>query len=487
MVKLIKVLKKKMIPVSKRDDIKAIDKIGHDGIISIESSSSSETSVIVEEGMKIDKGYMSPHFVTNQNNLSAKVLITDQKISSVKEIVPLLEKCTQLSVPLLIFAEDISISVLETLIVNKNQGLLRVAIVKCPGVGERKKALLQDIALMTGADFLSRDLGLSLEYATSDQLGIAQKLTITSNYTTIVADPSMKAEIKARISQIKKDLSETDSSYLSKKLSERIAKLSGGVAIIKVRAHTEMELEDRKLRIEDAKNATYVAMDEGIVPGGGATYIHLLEEIPSIKKLMEDPDEESCVNIIASSSGKPMEMLGKLNELTGFAPDEEIELWGKYGDNGRCDFHLRALYKGYIDKNVWVGLKSLPVAVKVLNKEGLQGHREWLKGHGMDCVQPGGVNWIFELEELLDAAQSGCSLFTNNLMEIADENAGTSSKSNEESKDVISFLEVDIITPTHNLLARKLTCEILPGKSLLLTGLMKANSSGVRRGKESSR
>nr|KAJ0204143.1 hypothetical protein LSAT_V11C500230430 [Lactuca sativa] len=332
MVKLIKVLKKKMIPVSKRDDIKAIDKIGHDGIISIESSSSSETSMIVEEGMKIDKGYMSPHFVTNQNKLSvefenAKVLITDQKISSVKEIVPLLEKCTQLSVPLLIFAEDISISVLETLIVNKNQGLLRVAIVKCPGVGERKKALLQDIALMTGADFLSRDLGLSLEYATSDQLGIAQKLTITSNYTTIVADPSMKAEIKARISQIKKDLSETDSSYLSKKLSERIAKLSGGVAIIKVRAYTEMELEDRKLRIEDAKNATYVAMDEGIVPGGGATYIHLLEEIPSIKKLMEDPDEESGVNIIASSSGKPMEMLGKLNELTGFAPDEEIELF----------------------------------------------------------------------------------------------------------------------------------------------------------------
>nr|KAJ0217629.1 hypothetical protein LSAT_V11C300153610 [Lactuca sativa] len=299
MVKLIKVLKKKMIPVSKRDDIKAINKIGHDGIISIESSSSSETSVIVEEGMK--------------NNLSvefenAKVLITDQKISSVKEIVPLLEKCTQLSVPLLIFAEDISISVLETLIVNKNQGLLRVAIVKCPGVGERKKALLQDIALMTGADFLSGYLGLSLEYATSDQLGIAQKLTITSNYTTIVADPSMKAEIKERISQIKKDLSETDSSYLSKKLSERIAKLSGGVSIIKkefwlsVGAHTEMELEDRKLRIEDAKNATYVAMDEGIVPGGGATYIHLLEEIPSIKNLMEDPDEESCVNIIASNN-----------------------------------------------------------------------------------------------------------------------------------------------------------------------------------------
>ncbi|XP_024959938.1 chaperonin 60 subunit alpha 2, chloroplastic isoform X2 [Cynara cardunculus var. scolymus] len=254
---LIKVLKKKTIPVSKRDDIKAIasvsagndefigsliadaiDKIGPDGIISIESSSSSETSLMVEEGMKIDKGYMSPHFITNENNSSvefenAKVLITDQKISTVKEIVPLLEKSTQLSVPLLIFAEDISMSVLETLVVNKTQGLLRVAVVKCPGVGDRKKALLQDIALMTGADFLSGDLGLSLEGATSDQLGIARKVTITSSYTTIVADPSMKAEIQARISQIKKDLSETDNSYLSRKLSERIAKLSGGVAIIR--------------------------------------------------------------------------------------------------------------------------------------------------------------------------------------------------------------------------------------------------------------
>ncbi|KAL7611948.1 hypothetical protein Lser_V15G06684 [Lactuca serriola] len=371
---LIKVLKKKSIPVSKRDDIKAIasisagndefignliaeaiDKTGHDGIISIESSSSSETSVIVEEGMKIDKGYMSPHFVTNQNNLSvefenAKVLITDQKISSVKEIVPLLEKCTQLSVPLLIFAEDISISVLETLIVNKNQGLLRVAVVKCPGVGERKKALLQDIALMTGADFLSGDLGLSLEYATSDQLGIAQKVTITSNYTTIVADSSMKAEIKARISQIKKDLSETDSSYLSKKLSERIAKLSGGVAIIKVGAHTEMELEDRKLRIEDAKNATYAAMDEGIVPGGGATYIHLLEEIPSIKKLMEDPDEESGVNIIASALQAPAKLIAANAGVDGDVVVEKMKkLEWEFGYNAMTDTYEDLVVAGVID------------------------------------------------------------------------------------------------------------------------------------------
>ncbi|KAD6454196.1 hypothetical protein E3N88_08902 [Mikania micrantha] len=355
-IELIEVLKRKAIPVSKRDDIKAIasisagndefvgnliaeaiEKIGNDGIISIESSSSSETSVLVEEGMKarmlslqIDKGYMSPHFVTNNNNLSVefenpKILITDQKISSVKEIVPLLEKSTQLSVPLLIFAEDISMSVLETLIVNKNQGTLKVAVVKCPGVGDRKKALLQDIALMTGADFLSGDLGLSLESATSDQLGIARKVTITSSSTTIVADPSMKAEIQARISQIKKNLSESDNSYLSRKLSERIAKLSGGVAIIKVGAHTEMELEDRKLRIEDAKNATYAAMDEGIVPGGGATYIHLLDEIPSIKKSFEDPHEESGADIIASALQAPAKLIAANAGVDGDVVVEKIK------------------------------------------------------------------------------------------------------------------------------------------------------------------
>ncbi|MFQ6636221.1 hypothetical protein Gotur_012459 [Gossypium turneri] len=250
--------------------------------------------------LQIDKGYMSPQFITNQDKSlveldNAKVLVTDQKISTVKEIVPLLEKTTQLSVPLLIFAEDISKQVLETLVVNKMQGVINVVVVKCPGFGEGKKALLQDIALMTGADFLSGNFGMMLAAATSDQLGVAQKVTITSNSTTIVADPSTKAEIQARIMQIKKDLTETDSAYLSKRLSERIAKLSGGVAVIKVGAHTEMELEDRKLRID----AAFAAMDEGIVPGGGATYIHLSEQIHTIKNSMEDSDEQIGADIVA--------------------------------------------------------------------------------------------------------------------------------------------------------------------------------------------
>ncbi|CAI9261584.1 unnamed protein product [Lactuca saligna] len=356
------------------------------------------------------------------------------------------------------------------------------------------------------ADFLSGDLGLSLEYATSDQLGIAQKVTITSNYTTIVADPSTKAEIKARISQIKKDLSETNSSYPSKKLDERIAKLFGSVAIIKVRAHTEMELEDRKLRIEDAKNATYVAMDEGIVPGGGDTYIHILEEIPSIKKLMEDPDEESGVNIIASTlpTQMPCRLLEMLIQVVFDSMHERLrthaESVASFGGGAREKAmiesrfnellaHAKILLRkkwlfGVLDDfvtkqlphNVTSGLRLLYAIVhkadrSLTSTQGELAHAlrflasvvsqsflvfgDILELHRKFIELSGRVNWIFELEQLLDAAQS-------------DENVGASSKSNEELEDVISLLEVDIITPTHNLLARKLTCEIVPGKSLLL-------------------
>ncbi|KAH6796098.1 hypothetical protein C2S51_037084 [Perilla frutescens var. frutescens] len=363
---LINVLKEKTYAVKSNDEIKAvaslsagndeyvgnliaeaIEKIGPDGVISIESSKSSETSVTVDEGMKIDKGYMSPHFVTNKDKSTvefenARVLVTDLKISTVKEIVPLLEKSTQLSVPLLIIAEDISRQVLETLVLNKMQGVLNVAVVKCPGLGEGKKAILQDIALMTGADFISGDFGLTLETATSDQLGIAQKVTITCNFTTIVADPSTKAEIQARIMQIKKDLAETDSKYLAEKLSGRIAKLCGGVAVIKVGAHTEIELEDRKLRIEDAKNATFAAMAEGVVPGGGATYIHLSKQIPVIKEAFEDPDEQIGADIVGKALLAPAKLIAANAGVDGEVVVEKIKacdsrsgynaITGKYED-----------------------------------------------------------------------------------------------------------------------------------------------------------
>ncbi|KAL0909393.1 hypothetical protein M5K25_020257 [Dendrobium thyrsiflorum] len=319
---VVQILRSKSIPIRGKEDVKAvasisagnddfignliaeaIERIGHDGVISIESSSCLDTFIEIQDGMKVDKGYLSPHFITNQDKSlvelqNAKILVTDQKVTNIKDIIPLLEKATQLSVPLLIIAEDISSEVLATLVLNKTRGIINAAAIKCPGLGDGKKAILQDIALMTGADFLARDLGLVLEGVTSDQLGIAQKVIITANSTTIVADPIMRDEIQARISQIKKDLADTDNSHHAKKLSERIAKLSKGLAIIKVGAATEVELEDRKLRIEDAKGAIFAAIDEGITPGGGATYVQLSKHISSTIDLIQDPDEKIGANIV---------------------------------------------------------------------------------------------------------------------------------------------------------------------------------------------
>ncbi|KAM7530264.1 hypothetical protein LguiB_033674 [Lonicera macranthoides] len=371
---LVKALKKMSVPVNGMEDIKAvasiaagnddfigsliaeaIKKIGPDGVISIESSSSSETCVIVEEGMKIDKGYMSPQFITNENKSivefdDARVLVTDQKILSVREIVPLLEKTTQLSRPLLIIAEDIAVEVFETLMVNKMKGVLNVAVVRCPGVLEGKKSLLQDIALMTGADFLCGDMGLTLAGATSDQLGIARKVTITHNSTTIVADPSMSPEIEARVLQIKKDLAETENKFRKEKLSERIAKLCGGIAIIKVGAHTEIELEDRKLRTEDAKLATFSAMDEGILPGGGAAFVHLLEQIPIIKELLEDPDEHIGADIVAMALIAPAKSIARNAGVDGTLVVEKIKAseW-QIGYNAMSGKYEDLLAVGVID------------------------------------------------------------------------------------------------------------------------------------------
>ncbi|KAF0898481.1 hypothetical protein E2562_008082 [Oryza meyeriana var. granulata] len=319
---LVGILKIKCIPISTKADIKAVasisagndeyvgdliadalEKIGPNGIIKIESSSSIYTSVEVQEGMKIDKGYISPHFITNQEKAivefeNARVLLTDERVDDVQEILPLLEKTTQLSVPLLIIAEDVSHTVYSTLVLNKLNGLLNVAVVKCPGLGDEKKAILQDIAIMTGADFFASDLGWCLQSATSDQLGMAQKITITSDSTTIIAHPSMRPEIEARIQQLKKDLEETTSAYLKERFSARIAKLSRGVAVIKVGAATEAELEDRKLRAEDAKNATFAAISEGITPGGGVTYVQLSKYITSIMDCVDDSEEKIGIDIV---------------------------------------------------------------------------------------------------------------------------------------------------------------------------------------------
>ncbi|KAI3743226.1 hypothetical protein L1987_60932 [Smallanthus sonchifolius] len=371
---LIKELEKRARPVKGRDDIKAIasisagnddiigtmiadaiDKVGPDGVLSIESSSSFETTVDVEEGMEIDRGYVSPQLVTNPEKLlvefeNARVLITDQKISSIKDIISILEQTTQLRAPLLIIAEDITGEALATLVVNKLRGIINAAAIKAPGFGERRKALLQDIAIVTGAEYLASDLGLLVENATVEQLGTARKITISKDSTTIIADAATKDEIQSRIAQIKKELSETDSVYDTEKLSERIAKLSGGIAVIKVGAATETELEDRKLRIEDAKNATFAAIEEGIVPGGGAAFVHLSTLVPTIKDTLEDTDERLGADIIQKALVAPASLIAQNAGVEGEVVVEKVkESEWDMGYNAMSDKYENLVESGVID------------------------------------------------------------------------------------------------------------------------------------------
>ncbi|KAH1033778.1 hypothetical protein J1N35_045952 [Gossypium stocksii] len=398
---LIEELEKKARPVKGRDDIKAvasisagnddligtmvadaIDKVGPDGVLSIESSSSFETTVDVEEGMEvydasfftvvffqhlkpllflwlfllqIDRGYISPQFVTNPEKLicefeNARVLVTDQKITAIKDIIPLLEKTTQLRAPLLIIAEDVTGEALATLVVNKLRGILNVAAIKAPSFGERRKAVLQDIAILTGAEFQANDLGLLIENTSVEQLGIARKVIITKDSTQIIADAASKDEIQARVQQLKKELAETDSVYDTEKLAERIAKLSGGVAVIKVGAATETELEDRKLRIEDAKNATFAAIEEGIVPGGGAALVHLSTCVPAIKDKLEDSEEQIGADIVQKALVAPASLIAQNAGMEGEVVVEKVKNseW-EIGYNAMTDTYENLLEAGVID------------------------------------------------------------------------------------------------------------------------------------------
>uniref|UniRef100_A0A0D6R2V2 RuBisCO large subunit-binding protein subunit alpha n=1 Tax=Araucaria cunninghamii TaxID=56994 RepID=A0A0D6R2V2_ARACU len=372
--RLVEELEKKARPVKGRDDIKAIasissgnddfvgtmiadaiDKVGEDGVLSIESSSSFETTIEVEEGMEIDRGYISPQFVTNPEKLTvefenARVLVTDQKISTIKEIVPILEEITKLRAPLLIIAEDVSGEALATLVVNKLRGVINVAAIKAPSFGERRKAVLQDIAILTGAEFIAGDLGMKVENTSEQELGIARKVTIVKDSTTIIADAASKDEIQARIGQLKKELAETDSVYDTEKLSERIAKLSGGVAVIKVGAATEAELEDKKLRIEDAKNATFAAIEEGIVPGGGSAYVHLSSYVPAIKQSIEDPEERLGADIIQKALLSPAALIANNAGEEGAVVVEKIlgSDW-EIGYNAMTDKYENLLSAGVMD------------------------------------------------------------------------------------------------------------------------------------------
>jgi chaperonin GroEL len=261
----------------------AMDKVGKEGVISLEEGKSMTTELEVTEGMRFDKGYISPYFATDTERMEAVLdepllLITDKKITLVQDLVPILEQVARSGKPLLIVAEDIEKEALATLVVNRLRGILNVAAVKAPGFGDRRKSMLEDIAVLTGGQVITEDAGLKLDATRLEMLGQARRVTITKDNTTLVAEGN-EAEVKARCEQIRRQMDETDSSYDKEKLQERLAKLAGGVAVIKVGAATETEMKDRKLRLEDAINSTKAAVEEGIVPGGGTTLAHLAPQL----------------------------------------------------------------------------------------------------------------------------------------------------------------------------------------------------------------
>ncbi len=291
----------------------AMKKVGKDGVITVEESKTMETTLEVVEGMQFDRGYLSPYFVTDPERMEcvledAYILIHEKKISSMKDLLPLLEQTAKMSKPLLIIAEDVEGEALATLVVNKLRGTLQCAAVKAPGFGDRRKAMLEDIAVLTGGKAITEDLGIKLENVKIEDLGRAKKVTIDKDNTTIVAGAGKASEIEGRIKQLRAQIEETTSDYDKEKLQERLAKLVGGVAVIKVGAATETELKEKKARVEDAMHATRAAVEEGIVSGGGTA---LLRCLPALEKLKLHNDEAIGVNIVKRALEEPIRQIAQ--------------------------------------------------------------------------------------------------------------------------------------------------------------------------------
>ena len=333
----------------------AMEKVGHDGVITIEESKTAETYSEVVEGMQFDRGYITPYMVTDTEKMEANlddalILITDKKISNIQELLPLLEQVVQSGKKLLIIAEDVEGDALSTLIVNRLRGTLNVVCVKAPGFGDRRKEMLQDIAILTGGTVISSDVGLELKEAQLGQLGQARQVKVTKENTTIVNGAGNSEEIRARIGQIKSQIEVATSHYDREKLQERLAKLAGGVAVIKVGAATEVEMKEKKLRIEDALNATRAAVEEGIVAGGGTAY---LNAIPAVEKLMAEVegDEKTGVQIIARALTAPVKQIAANAGIDGSVVLEKIRESGKtgYGFDAYNEVYCDMIPAGIVD------------------------------------------------------------------------------------------------------------------------------------------
>ena len=333
----------------------AMEKVGHDGVITIEESKTAETYSEVVEGMQFDRGYITPYMVTDTEKMEANlddalILITDKKISNIQEMLPLLEQVVKTGKKLLVIAEDVEGDALSTLIVNRLRGTLNVVCVKAPGFGDRRKEMLQDIAVLTGGTVISADVGLDLKEAQLDMLGQARQINVTKENTTIVNGAGDSEAIKARVAQIKSQIETTTSDYDREKLMERLAKLAGGVAVIKVGAATEVEMKEKKLRIEDALNATRAAVEEGIVAGGGTAY---LNAIPAVEKLYAETegDEKTGVQIIARALTAPMKQIAANAGIDGSVVLEKIRESGKmgYGFDAYNEVYCEMIPSGIVD------------------------------------------------------------------------------------------------------------------------------------------
>ncbi len=307
----------------------AMDKVGKEGVITVEESKGTETTVDVVEGMQFDKGYISPYFVTDAERMETVfedplILIHEEKISAVQDLLPLLEKVASTRRPLLIIAEDVDGEALATLVVNKLRGTFQAAAVKAPGFGDRRKAMLEDIAILTNGTFLSKDLGMKLENVTLNELGEAKKVVITKEDTTIIEGAGSRSAIEGRMEQIRRQIEETDSSYDKEKLQERLAKLAGGVAVIKVGAATETELKEKKHRFEDALSAARAGVEEGLVPGGGVTLLHAASVLDKVRKDARG-DEKIGVDIVKRAIEEPLRTIANNAGLEGSVIVEKVK------------------------------------------------------------------------------------------------------------------------------------------------------------------
>ena len=331
----------------------AMSKVGQDGVITVEEAKGTDTEVKVVEGMQFDRGYISPYFMTNGDKMEAElsnpaILITDKKISTMKDLLPILEPIAREGKELLIIAEDVDGEALTTLVVNKLRGTLKIAAVKAPGFGDRRKEMLQDIATLTGAVVVSEERGFTLENTTPDMLGKAEKVTITKENTTIVGGAGDKEAIRDRVDQIRKQIETSTSDYDREKLKERLGKLGGGVAVLYVGATTEVEMKEKKDRVEDALNATRAAVEEGYLPGGGVSYIRAVEALAALKG--DNEDENTGIHIVARAIEEPLRQIAENAGVDGSVIVQKIkEGKADFGYNARTGEYVNLFEAGVID------------------------------------------------------------------------------------------------------------------------------------------